>query len=731
MNHILNIFAFFLLLQHPLSAQCPAIANCPSGPQDVCDLTPNDNNLWNESYWLDPLTQSQDLGEHALELSISATDTCTGSLTLRCLLFLDLDNNGTMETVINSDSLAAYTPGMVPFDNSGNPNYGGGSPRRFDERPVPADQQYRFALETTGDGTNQTVWLRWNTGATPGTYLNPELPYGTHKIRWIATNSPGDQDSCEYTFTVRDCKKPTVVCLNGISVNIMPTGIITLWAVDFLQYAEDNHTPSGQLVLGIRKSGTGTGFPLDSLGAPVISVTFTCAELGTHPIELWAKDKSGNTDYCEIYLLVQDNLFTCPGSNPVYMDTRFCARLWCTQSTLPGLVTWGFPAPLNTLYQPDAEGCYAPDSFLNVPAMNFTITPVVADSDPLNGVDVFDLIQINKHILGLKPLPLPFGVIAADANNSRSVTTFDVVETRKLLLGEYTEFPNNTSWRLIDGSYTFPNAANPFLQIFPEMIVLTPINDTITGDVLFYGVKTGDVDCTAIPGLTGSTPETRSVLALNAFDAVLQTGETIDLPIFPSEAGDWVGLQFGLAFDAERLSVEAVLPGSLPNWDGNTTAQPRPGLLNAVWFDVTPQAVNPEQPLFTLRLKAAAPVRLGESLTLAAGRLHPKAYTGDLEPRNLQLEFLPATPATGIGSPAPNPTASGAVLPVQFAENTAVHIEIRDMQGRQTWEFKTMAGKGQQHLVIPAEAFPAPGVYVWRVLAGMMEKSGKMVVDRR
>ena len=116
---------------------------------------------------------------------------------------------------------------------------------------------------------------------------------------------------------------------------------------------------------------------------------------------------------------------------------------------------------------------------------------------------------------------------------------------------------------------------------------------------------------------------------------------------------------------------------------------------------------------------------------MATGRLHPKAYTGDLEPRDLQLQFLPATPATGIGSPAPNPTAAGAVLPFKLAETTAVHIEIRDMQGRQTWEFKTMAGKGQQQLVIPAEAFPAPGVYVWRVLAGSVEKSGKMVVERR
>jgi hypothetical protein len=143
----------------------------------------------------------------------------------------------------------------------------------------------------------------------------PELPHGTHKIKWFITDGCGNNREYEYTFTVKDCKAPTVVCFNGLSVNIMPTGMVTLWDTDFLQYTEDNCTPTGQLKTAIRKCGAGTGFPVDGNGNPITNVTFTCAELGTQCVELWSIDAAGNADYCETYVIVQDNLGNCPGNN--------------------------------------------------------------------------------------------------------------------------------------------------------------------------------------------------------------------------------------------------------------------------------------------------------------------------------------------------------------------------------------------------------------------------------
>ncbi|MBK6995210.1 MAG: hypothetical protein IPH31_09875 [Lewinellaceae bacterium] len=89
----------------------------------------------------------------------------------------------------------------------------------------------------------------------------------------------------------------------------MPTQMIQLWASDFLQYADDNVTPGGQIKIGIRKAGTGAGFPFDGNGNPVTSVIFNCDELGAQIVELWAIDVAGNADYCETFIIIQDNLW--------------------------------------------------------------------------------------------------------------------------------------------------------------------------------------------------------------------------------------------------------------------------------------------------------------------------------------------------------------------------------------------------------------------------------------
>ncbi|MEZ4931408.1 MAG: hypothetical protein R2788_04655 [Saprospiraceae bacterium] len=58
-------------------------------------------------------------------------------------------------------------------------------------------------------------------------------------------------------------------------------------------------------------------------------------------------------------------------------------------------------------------------------------------------------------------LDSPYKMIAADANKSNSITTFDLVQIRKLILFINTDLPNNTSWRFVDKAYAFSNPAEP------------------------------------------------------------------------------------------------------------------------------------------------------------------------------------------------------------------------------------------------------------------------------
>jgi hypothetical protein len=69
------------------------------------------------------------------------------------------------------------------------------------------------------------------------------------------------------------------------------------------------------------------------------------------------------------------------------------------------------------------------------------------NDDVLNGVSSLDIIQIQKHLLGITPFTSLYQYIAADVNHSGTITVMDLFDLRKLLLGLTSSFPHNTSWR--------------------------------------------------------------------------------------------------------------------------------------------------------------------------------------------------------------------------------------------------------------------------------------------
>ena len=110
-----------------------------------------------------------------------------------------------------------------------------------------------------------------------------------------------------------------------------------------------------------------------------------------------------------------------------------------------------------------ANGVYE----FNMNTGDYDVTPA-KDINYLNGVTTYDLVLISKHILGTQLLDSPYKIIAADANNTQSVTTLDIVKLRALILHIDDELANNTSWRFVDANHVF--GTNVF--DFPEFISL-------------------------------------------------------------------------------------------------------------------------------------------------------------------------------------------------------------------------------------------------------------------
>jgi len=150
---------------------------------------------------------------------------------------------------------------------------------------------------------------------------------------------------------------------------------------------------------------------------------------------------------------------------------------------------------------------------------NYSVTPERNDN-PLNGISTYDLVLISQHILGIAQLDSPYKMIAADVNNSGTITSYDMVELRKLILFINTEFPSNNSWRFVDGDFVFPDATNPFASTFPEV---TNYNNLSTSELAeFVAVKIGDVNGSAAANSLagGDTRNAEGELAFNIDNAI-------------------------------------------------------------------------------------------------------------------------------------------------------------------------------------------------------------------
>lgn len=178
------------------------------------------------------------------------------------------------------------------------------------------------------------------------------------------------------------------------------------------------------------------------------------------------------------------------------------------QLSLSGVVRthWGTPMPnvvvqlsgaVSASARTNASGLY---TFSNLPpGQNYTVQ-VARDTNPLNGVTTFDLSQTNKHILGVEMLDSPWKIIAADVNGSNSVTTSDLLDARKVILALSAQFPVVPSWRFFPATTTFPDPTKPFVGGLPAGVLqFSNLQQNVT-NADFIGVKVGDVNNNANPG---------------------------------------------------------------------------------------------------------------------------------------------------------------------------------------------------------------------------------------
>ncbi len=259
---------------------------------------------------------------------------------------------------------------------------------------------------------------------------------------------------------------------------------------------------------------------------------------------------------------------------------------------------------------------------------NYTITPA-RDGDVLNGISTMDLILLGQHLLEIQPLDSPYKVIAADINNSGSVSSLDMIALRRLILHIDEDLTNNTSWRFVDADYVFSNPTNPFATTFPEVVNINGLNGTTQQD--FVGIKVGDLNGSAIPNalLSGDTRTERSTQHFLATDARIEKGASKRIEIKATDFTTILGYQMTLEFDPTKMEILEIIPEALRELtDDNFGMQNQAeGIITTSWNTINGLSLEDETVLFSIVVKAKETITMSETLRSSSKVTNAEAYS--------------------------------------------------------------------------------------------------------
>ncbi|NNL91766.1 MAG: T9SS type A sorting domain-containing protein [Saprospiraceae bacterium] len=547
----------------------------------------------------------------------------------------------------------------------------------------------------------------------------------SHLVTWRVSDGCGNYTSCTSTFMVVDNIPPTPYCVN-LSTALMENGQVELWACDFDLGAFDNCSDNKDL----RFTFTDVNPDDDPAYNPLTNCSsrlFTCDDLiasGGLPLTLdvYVSDEKDYSVFCSVFLTLVDNNDSCEdvGNNP-------SAQIGGQIITENGETLEQVDVTLSS-NQPEYPITNRTDNtgHFNFPknklAKNYQIDSY-DNSNPLNGVSTLDLVLIQRHILGLKKFETPFKLIAGDINNDDAITSLDLLELRKLILGIYDEYPNNKSWKFINEARIL-DASNPW-PLFETRYIENLSNNQMHED--FVGVKIGDVNNTAdVNAKSNSDVQSRSSksLTLNYDNKEFAKGEVVNMALRLDEITNLSGMQFTLeTSNLELISIDG---------NGLKVTEENFAVLNdnTITFSWHSSEMLNEFELFTLSFRAKENGTLNESVNISSQVTQSEAYLGkdfEIVPVNLFGRNNSEQTFT-LYQNNPNPFNGSTNISFVLPESTSVTLSVIDVTGRIVWSSVNDYEKGYNSIDITSKEIATTGILYYKLEAGSLSATKKMII---
>ncbi|MEL6987132.1 MAG: HYR domain-containing protein, partial [Bacteroidota bacterium] len=585
---------------------------------------------------------------------------------------------------------------------------------------VPADTCIAFVdLVATATGavniTNDSPVAANNNSANASGFY----PLGITIVTFIASDSCGNMDTCMTTVEVLDTIPPVSGSCGKVLVNLTDALVDTVTTDDigpgqfFETEVMDNCSPFDSIEFAFDSLFTVFEFPVD------------CDDTGLEIVlPIYFRDESGNVGVCPSFVIgVTDIDGFCP--NPIVLSVGGNIHTETGFDVSEAMVDISNPAMDDEMT--DGEGMYM---FDNLDQGNtYEIRPYKTDG-LLDGISTYDIVLIQKHLLGLELLDSPFKAIAADINNSGSITALDMVNLRQAILGVRNDFPNNDSWRFVKDGFTFDDPYAPFTQEWPESQMFDPLyfNDM---HVDFTAVKIGDVNTSWSPFRRNA--RSAEALWFDVLDQELVAGSTVKVPFMALDFKAILGYQFSLEFDQSVMAYKGFEAGSialdLSNFGDQYIER---GILNASWVG------NPEgetydngEVLFYLEFEVKENEKLSNVLEMNSRILHSEIYQKNEIDETKELGILFNTIGIQAGyelyQNKPNPFNESTIIPFRLDEAGEAMIEIFNAEGKRIKSYKVDASKGMNQLMIYSTELKDKGVLYYTLSTPKFTASRKMI----
>jgi hypothetical protein len=548
-----------------------------------------------------------------------------------------------------------------------------------------------------------------------------KVPYGNYTITYRANDNCGNFSTKTFDIKIQESVKPVATCHDNLALSLGTTGQAMLMARQVDAGSVDNCTPKHKLKyrLQVPAPQQGTAFDISKTDT---MYTFKCPtttgndSFRVYPIALWVGDESGNWDYCETVVVVQDNMKMCP---PIVASSKIMSGIVVNNENKPVEgVSLTLSGDMTKTFTTDKTGTF---NFGAIPTIGqYDLTPEKNDY-PLNGVTTYDLVLMSKHILGVLPFSQQNQYIAGDVNKNGTVTTADIVELRRMILGIQTGFSKNNSWRFVEKGVEYPmNSVSSWLSTIPSKKAFFNLPDNPSAD--FTAVKVGDINQNARVQSFNEHSGTRSneTIVFNIDQHEAMPNEFVTLTFSSEQMQNMEGYQMALNYDKNSLELAQI------HGNKDAFAVLEEGLITHNQIGNVIDASK----LFGLTFRAKQRVNLTQAINLNEGFMSAEAYDEKGTVKNIALDFKQpiAKKTFEVYQNQPNPFNGNTTVGFYLPEAQTVKLTITDISGRVILVKENRFDNGYQGFVIDRAELNTQGLLYYNVATSTQTITKKMIV---